>query len=69
MSTAKKSYTVAEVVTATGIGKRSLEDYINRGDLVVRYVGAQGGARLILEADLDAFLANLPTQKPAKAAS
>lgn len=51
------AYSMNEVVTITGVSRSQLYDEINTGRLATRKVGRR---RIILAADLDAWLAALP---------
>ena len=67
MSTATKlAYSVQEAAEATGLSPTFLDTAIRKGDLKVRrtnkdeVTGAVAGKRVILAADLTAYLENLP---------
>jgi excisionase family DNA binding protein len=63
--TEKLSYTVKDVSEATGIGRSTLFKYLANGRLKARKTE---GKTLVLRADLDQFLASLPTREAAHAA-
>ncbi len=50
--------TIPEAVKATGMSRTSIYEALKRGDLTARKAGRR---TLILFADLEAYLANLPT--------
>lgn len=57
MKAAKRAYTIAEAVFATGVGRTALYEANSNGRLPFRKYGKR---TLILADDLDAFLTSLP---------
>jgi excisionase family DNA binding protein len=53
--------TIPEAVKATGMSRTSIYEALKCGDLVARKAGRR---TLISFADLEAYLANLPTYQP-----
>lgn len=64
--TAKLAYSVAEAAAAVSISERELNRAIAVGDLPVKGAGATGRKRIILAADLDAYLHSLPDHVPGR---
>lgn len=61
---AKLAYSVDEAAAASSLSRREIDRAIKVGDLAVKAAGASGGKRLILAADLQAFLEGLPDHEP-----
>ena len=53
--------TVSDAVKATGMSRTSIYEALKRGDLKAKKIGRR---TLISFADLDAFLAGLPSYRP-----
>lgn len=58
MSTMTLTITIPDAVKATGMSRTSIYEALKRGDLTARKAGRR---TLIAVADLEAYLANLPT--------
>lgn len=61
------SFGVKEAADYTSLSVRSINQAIANGDLPVKAGGQKGGKRLILRADLDAYLQGLPDYIPGRA--
>lgn len=62
---ARVSYTVAEAVQATGISEATIRAAIADGSLVANYVGVKASKPVLRAVELDAWIASLPTSRPA----
>ena len=57
------SYDLADAAAATGLGEREIRRAISTGDLTAHYGGERHGKILIRHADLEAWVAAMPSTR------
>lgn len=60
LALAAVSYNMSGAIAATGIGETTIKKAIADGDLIAHYVGVK---TVIRAADLDEWIASLPTER------
>jgi len=63
------SYDLTDAAAATGLGEREIRRAISIGDLTARYGGSKHSKILIRHADLEAWIAGLPTARAERVTS